>query len=171
MKIKLNQIFSSGETEKTFNHVFNISPDDFKKFLIKEFKPCNLEVKFYSINDKIFMDLKYKVDVVYQCARCLVDVNDTIEQDFSKEIVVSNNEEAIENDTTLYVENNEIDIEEILLKSLYLNLEPSVLCDENCKGLCPKCGTNLNDSKCDCDLNDIDPRFEKLKGLKDKLND
>ncbi len=38
------------------------------------------------------------------------------------------------------------------------------LCSK-CKGLCPKCGINLNEDQCDCESEYVDPRFEKLKEL------
>ena len=44
------------------------------------------------------------------------------------------------------------------------------LCSENCKGLCPRCGENLNDGSCNCDEKIIDPRWESLQKLKTKNN-
>ena len=43
--------------------------------------------------------------------------------------------------------------------------EMKVLCREDCKGLCPKCGRNLNEGPCGCDLHEEDPRWDALKGL------
>jgi uncharacterized protein len=40
------------------------------------------------------------------------------------------------------------------------------LCSEDCKGLCPYCGKDLNEGRCDCEVDEIDPRFEVLKKLK-----
>ena len=48
---------------------------------------------------------------------------------------------------------------------LLLNLPEQVLCKEDCKGLCPECGTNLNLKDCDCGDKDIDPRWAALKNL------
>ena len=44
------------------------------------------------------------------------------------------------------------------------------LCKEDCKGLCQKCGTDLNKEKCSCKAEEIDPRWKPLVNLKDKLN-
>jgi uncharacterized protein len=42
------------------------------------------------------------------------------------------------------------------------------LCEENCAGLCPSCGSNLNDGPCDCKHEAIDPRWEGLQGLSEQ---
>lgn len=56
-----------------------------------------------------------------------------------------------------------IDTEEIVRTALILELPTRYLCDEDCKGLCPKCGKNLNESVCNCDLNERDSRWDVLK--------
>lgn len=52
---------------------------------------------------------------------------------------------------------------------LLVALQP-VLCQMDCKGLCPECGTNLNQQSCDCDRDYIDPRMAKLKELLDRVD-
>ena len=49
--------------------------------------------------------------------------------------------------------------------ALTLELPLRVLCKEDCKGLCPKCGHNLNEGPCGCDLREEDPRWDALKSL------
>jgi len=44
------------------------------------------------------------------------------------------------------------------------------LCKEDCKGLCPRCGKNLNEDNCICTEKEIDPRWEPLEKLRNKLN-
>lgn len=58
-----------------------------------------------------------------------------------------------------------IDITPEVLKSIILALPMKSLCLEECRGLCPKCGRNLNEGRCDCENEDIDPRFNVLKDL------
>ena len=57
------------------------------------------------------------------------------------------------------------DTAEFVENLLLLKLPMKFLCDEECKGLCPVCGTNLNTSECDCKEHQIDERFAKLKDL------
>jgi uncharacterized protein len=37
------------------------------------------------------------------------------------------------------------------------------LCSEDCKGICPQCGQDLNEGECDCEIETVDPRLAKLK--------
>lgn len=50
-------------------------------------------------------------------------------------------------------------------QSLELAVPPKLLCTEACKGLCPRCGKNLNDGQCSCTHDDTDPRWEPLQRL------
>ena len=59
----------------------------------------------------------------------------------------------------------EIDIAQDALDALVLAVPQKRLCREECKGLCARCGVNLNEACCLCSDQDIDPRWEKLKGI------
>ncbi len=56
-----------------------------------------------------------------------------------------------------------LDVEELVRSALILEMPSRFLCQEDCKGLCPKCGCDLNEGSCNCDLNDRDPRWDVLK--------
>ncbi len=60
----------------------------------------------------------------------------------------------------------ELDVAALLWEEFLLATPPKPLCDEACKGLCPNCGKNLNQGKCDCAQNEIDPRLQALQGLR-----
>ncbi len=59
----------------------------------------------------------------------------------------------------------QLDLDELVTSDILLELPSKHLCKEECKGLCPKCGQNLNKGDCKCDLRQIDPRLEALKNL------
>ena len=63
------------------------------------------------------------------------------------------------------VNGDSFELDEIIREQLILNMDMTVLCREDCKGLCPKCGRNLNEGDCGCDRTEIDPRLAKLKQL------
>jgi uncharacterized protein len=62
-------------------------------------------------------------------------------------------------------ENEQIDIDEMVLEQLELELPSRVLCSEDCRGLCPQCGADLNVEQCDCKA-PIDPRWQALADIK-----
>jgi uncharacterized protein len=59
----------------------------------------------------------------------------------------------------------EIDLSSALREQILLSVPPSPLCDEQCKGLCPRCGKDLNEGECGCDRTVVDPRWAALKGI------
>jgi uncharacterized protein len=61
-----------------------------------------------------------------------------------------------------------IDFTPVLINAILLHIPMKTVCDENCKGICPQCGQNLNEKRCSCDDQDIDPRFAILESLFDK---
>ncbi len=66
---------------------------------------------------------------------------------------------------TSYYRDDQIDLNELLREQFYLALPMKPLCREDCRGLCPQCGTNLNTGTCTCATEWEDPRLAALKGL------
>jgi uncharacterized protein len=62
--------------------------------------------------------------------------------------------------------NDEIDLGQLMLEQFYLSLPMKPLHSDDCKGLCPVCGTNWNRATCDCKTQWEDPRLAALKALK-----
>lgn len=59
----------------------------------------------------------------------------------------------------------ELDLTAAVREQILLSVPASPLCREDCKGLCPKCGKDLNESECGCDRAVIDPRWAGLKAI------
>lgn len=60
----------------------------------------------------------------------------------------------------------ELDLTPALLEHLQLAVPAYVICDEACRGFCPRCGTNLNQTSCECVVEDEDPRWAALRRLR-----
>lgn len=117
-----------------------------------------------------------KASLELQCGRCLKHYTLFMEKDFSKALLhdlsESDKEEvaltAEELDFSV-ITGEEIDLKELLLEEFFLELPGSPVCSDDCKGLCLRCGTDLNIEGCDCSKKvDIDPRLAKLKGFRAK---
>jgi uncharacterized protein len=65
---------------------------------------------------------------------------------------------------TSYYRDDQIDLNELLREQFYLQLPMKPLCREDCRGLCPQCGTNLNTATCGCAAGWDDPRLASLRG-------
>jgi uncharacterized protein len=77
-------------------------------------------------------------------------------------------EREVEEDdlTTAFYENDTIDLGQLMREQFFLALPMKPLCSEDCQGLCPDCGTNLNRGTCSCQRAWEDPRFAALKELR-----
>ena len=57
---------------------------------------------------------------------------------------------------------SEIEIDDIVYDNFLMHVEGKYLCKEDCKGICPECGKDLNEGECDCSKENIDPRWSAL---------
>ena len=64
-----------------------------------------------------------------------------------------------------------LDLDELVYSEVIVSLPMKHLCSEECRGICFKCGKNLNDGDCDCPKKEIDPRLAALADLLKENND
>ncbi len=95
-----------------------------------------------------------------KCSRCVKDIEDNFELKIREDIIEGS--ETADVDAYTY-NDNYILLDSILKDNIILNLPVKKVCDDNCKGLCPRCGTNLNEKTCDCKDDYINPQMEALK--------
>ncbi len=103
------------------------------------------------------------MDMHVVCDRCLTELDKSEKMSFTHVLVTELSNE--DDDSYLVVEDGLLDIEELVVSDILLALPSKFLCKTDCKGLCPVCGTNLNDSECSCEKKQFDPRLEALKEL------
>ena len=101
------------------------------------------------------------------CDRCATDFDQEVVQPIDVVLVTELSNEENEDEWVFPLEGTNADLEEIVRTVFVLNLDSKLLCKPDCKGLCCRCGKNLNDGPCDC-RKEIDPRFAALKQLLDK---
>ena len=112
---------------------------------------------------------KVRTAVRLECSRCLLVYDEPIASNL--EFVIDFGETPPEfrsNEDNYFVADPSSSfflIDDLVRETMILALPLKPLCSEDCKGLCPICGTDLNKSQCGCVKKEIDPRWEKLKGL------
>ena len=105
-----------------------------------------------------------------ECRRCLRPVAG----EFDEEITLVFDADATEEQSDggeLFVfdpASGNLDLSDAVRGEVILASNPYVVCDPECKGLCPRCGANLNEGACDCTTEEADPRWEALRELKDR---
>ena len=101
------------------------------------------------------------------CDRCASDFDREIDLPIDVVLVTEMANEENEDEWVFPLEGDSADLDDIVRTVFVLNLDSKLLCKEDCKGLCHRCGKNLNDGPCNCQK-ELDPRFAALKQLLDK---
>lgn len=112
-------------------------------------------------------------ELLLECDRCLKPIEIPVASVFKVEYVTADvyqaeqTAELLETDLALSVFDGEVvDIDDLVREQLLLALPSQVLCRENCKGLCPLCGSDRNFNDCNCQETEIDPRWADLENLR-----
>ncbi len=94
---------------------------------------------------------------------CRFSVGEIEEKNLEKESEIDCHSNDLEN---IYLATPEIDMDEVVQEQVYLNLPLQLLCRQDCAGICPHCGANLNNEKCSCDGAESASPFAVLAKLK-----
>ena len=99
----------------------------------------------------------------FDCDRCTQSVSRIFKYHFRHILVRVLSEES--GDDYIEAPDDKLDTDALLRDDILLELPSKLLCKESCKGLCPKCGKNLNEGSCSCKLREADPRLAALREL------
>lgn len=166
MRLNLKTIFtdvSHGDRSPVFFHEL-----DFSSVRLWGERPFSRPVRVsgYVTRRSEVYTIRYEADFETraQCSRCLVAVERTYHKEFEHVLL----EDVRDGDTIgdfIPAPGGELDLDELVTSDILLELDGVPLCSEDCHGLCPKCGKNLNEGGCGCDLREPDPRFDVLRKL------
>ncbi len=137
-------------------------------------------------NGCMFLNARVSVSYHTLCDRCLADIDRTFSFDFERMILPEedaaarggglddargdsdDSDDSIEE--ILYVKESGVFPEESIIEDAALEIPPYHLCRDDCAGLCPRCGKNLNDGACGCgEKKEIHPELKKLQKLLDNF--
>jgi uncharacterized protein len=114
----------------------------------------------------LLVQVKMHANVLSECVRCLNDFQQFLDIDFTE--LFAFNLRSVTDSGLLLPEDGHIDLTPLVREYMLLEVPISPLCKPDCKGLCPVCGENLNESNCNHDSEGGDPRLSILKSLLDK---
>lgn len=169
LSLNLNKIRTAQER---FERVYQ--PDQLTReqdFTLVE--PVSLAFDIFKDKQQFRLVGHVKTTLELPCSRCLEPFTLPVDQTFDLRYQphaqnTGEGEREIEEDdlTTAFYENDEIDLGQLMREQFYLALPMKPLCAEDCKGLCPVCGKNLNREMCDCNRTWDDPRMAALRELR-----
>jgi uncharacterized protein len=118
--------------------------------------------------DKARVEGRCRIVFAAVCDRCLAEVPVTLELSIDR-TAVSPEREADDEDTDAddrnFMDGYQLDTEALIYDEIIVNWPVKILCREDCKGVCPVCGQNLNERECGCDTFVPDPRMAAIKDI------
>lgn len=170
MRIELENLEGS---KSDFAHVYN--PDELNPVdeRVKLTAPATVNGKIRLAGNEVFVNGHVETSAQFECDRCLKPIELPVNADFELEYITGSEYESsavaelTEAEMSVSVFDGEaIDVDEIVKEQILLAVPTRMLCSEDCKGICPQCGTDRNTGECGCVTKDIDPRWAALKNLK-----
>ncbi|MBI2188768.1 MAG: DUF177 domain-containing protein [Acidobacteria bacterium] len=135
--------------------------------------PVELAFDIHKDRDRFRLVGSVHADLELTCSRCLEPFAITVGAPFdlrylpASAISTEPEREVADEDLDLsYYRDDRIDLNELLREQFYLALPMKPLCREDCRGLCPQCGANLNTAACGCASTWDDPRLAALNALR-----
>ena len=167
MQIRLQELATMPDYRARFDYTIDLSKEEVG-FEFPFRQPVRLEGEVSDDAGAITLSATVYAHVTTRCARCGKPVEYDKETDVEFLLVkeLEGEEEDLRDDVYL-VESDVVELDDILIPELILDMEMAVVCDENCKGLCPKCGKNLNQGECGCVVKEVDPRLAVLQKFLD----
>lgn len=137
---------------------------------IRAIRPVEGKGEAVQLGNLYYVKGNLNADVDFVCARCLTPFTHHATVAFSETFASADDPILKEDEDSdiLPIEGDEIELDSLLQEDFLLAMPTFPLCQEDCKGLCPTCGVNRNETTCTCSNERIDPR---LAGLADFFKD
>ncbi len=139
---------------------------------IRGIKEIAVSLEIQKTDEEYFCQGEIEARVRLECARCLREFDSRIKNKTnfiicSESLHAARSGQGIDNEDYVFFQGPDLqaDLTDIVRQSIILAVGMKPLCSEDCRGLCPNCGVNLNEQTCSCIAEKGDPRWESLKKL------
>ncbi len=180
MRIRVDEIPESGRTlrfhwDEERLRQFVPPGDPFNPKLVR---PVNVVLHINRNPDHIRITGKIGGTLEVACHRCLRPFSFPLDEEVDVYLIEESRapdeeEKELEDDEIVYefFDGEAIEIDRLVAEQIFLALPVKVLCDEECKGICPRCGVNRNEEPCRCEAGVESSPFARLRSLKGELPD
>ena len=122
--------------------------------------------------DKLHVTGETTIRLIIPCDRCLEDVENTFHITIDRSVNPNTESDGIEDvDELSFIDGYMLDVDKLIMDEIVVALPTKVLCKEDCKGLCSKCGADLNYGECGCDRTVLDPRMAAIQDIFNKFKE
>jgi uncharacterized protein len=149
-----------------------IDPGEVESFTVND---CVANYEVYRISEaEIMLKIHYSGSMRLSCTTCLEGYESRLDESFS--VLFTSDPVEAEGAVTLegkdgfvqVLTSDVIDLEQQVLDTIRLNIPMAHQCRQDCRGICPGCGKNLNEGDCDCVADTVDPRWKDLESFLNK---
>jgi uncharacterized protein len=164
MLLSLLPIFNGTKKQLEFSQQMDVSSLELPDGSYPLTEPVLVQGVVENNSDCVTIHITVDGELHVSCARCNEPLVKPLHISFTSVIVreLANEEDEGE---VIVLEGYELDMDELVFNQIVLNIDMRYLCSEECKGLCPVCGTNLNHHTCNCEKKITDPRLAVLSKL------
>lgn len=168
MKINVKGLRQALGNREHFDLQENFPPLKFQDETIEFNKPVKVSLDITNAGD--FLDARGKITTAVRlnCGRCLESFVYPLETNFEEHYYPVEEGQELEgpdDEDAVSFTGETLNIEPEVINTIQLAIPMRQICSEECRGLCPQCGTNLNKEECSCKNDNIDPRMAVLKEL------
>lgn len=133
--------------------------------------PVSITGELSNNGTSLILRAKCDGEVGVHCARCRKPLTVPISFEIDETLSQGEAEDAEEDTDMILFTGHQIDLNDIAANSFLMSISGKFLCKEDCKGLCPHCGADLNQSECGCNRETIDPRWAALAEMMESSDD
>ena len=162
MVIDLKKVFVNDDSSLDISHTKDLSNLEFMGIYPLK-SPVSLKGTVLNKASLVRLNAEISYDFSAGCDRCGEETVRTHKIKLAKSLATSM--EGDDSDTIILVPDMKLDLDELIYSEVVVDLPMKHLCRDDCKGICFKCGKNLNKGKCDCPEKEIDPRLAPLAEL------
>lgn len=162
MKINMASVINCDGAKLDIKGEFPMGKFDFAGNEYSFEKPVGVTGEIKNIGGALKIVLCVEGEYTTYCDRCGCEIGESVKGETEEDITSDNDDMDGE---MFSIVGHTLDISGAVESLVYSNLPMRSLCSESCKGLCPKCGTDLNKSECNCDTTRYDPRFAIFRKL------
>lgn len=166
MFIELSELIKNVGSEKSFSGECVMEPIRYMGELVSFEKPVKVDVSVKNVGGVLCLNGRAECEMLVNCGRCGKPLTEKMDFEIDESLLYEgSNVQMTDDEDVIVFSGYRFEMDEIVSNYIFMNLPIRYLCKEDCQGVCPKCGKDLNAGDCGCDKQEIDPRLEALKKL------
>ena len=162
MKVSVAQLLRDEGSSANYDLLEEFPPLQFDGDDLTFESPVHVTLRVSNTGKELLANGRVQTRVRAHCSRCLEEMGYPLDLEYEDEWVSAAKATDDQLENALLFEKDQIELNERILEQIVLALPMKFICKPECKGLCSHCGTNLNQAKCSCGEENIDPRLAEL---------